>query len=728
MNSKKEKSENYLNRNQIEEELSKIRIEEHRKKKNCNKITGIPVNIFIDSPSEMGSLKYGNLTPILIRKQNQIFMKKIEEGITGIRVFHGVNGSGKSYSLYHLAAYFYQFNPFLQDPKINQKDQIPNQPNSNSNSFSKKQKWVVFYLNNLQNFLKKESHDVASEIMEYFFQNYGESLFQKCKFNFDKKFWFEDDPLQDEQKKVGLCKIFLQKLIKLKTNEFRILIALDNYNDLFRETNQNQNQKHILDFFKTVREIQSGLIIVATSPSFEYRNTIRDIDLITSGFKSYFYNQEEFEILSKWKQKENKLPQDQTIEKFEDLTNKSPRMLYIISQTYDDLNTFSGDTRKFLIQSQKNCISHYQKRIEFILEKIQELWDPNRMRQEIEFPTMVCLNENPDFIPDFWEVAELFEEILIEEENDEKKEKKTNSNQQIQPTSYFESNLKLVPITKYIREAFFEAFEKPQISLFRFLFQSGDELRAFELVVLNIFRRSLGSKIELNHMSLQGKQRNPFTFNIKIRNIIYQDKDNPLKKMEVGDFIVCFEGHSRIDFVCLSENEKKEKELFFIQVSTQIYNENFSKVDSLFQDRDFENQTNTSILQYYSELSGMNCSIPKWNEIESEQKKQKAKIKQLYQKQKENEEKHLTHKEIQKIRKSTLILPKNHYYFYFTHQDYLETTSQFAKDPVILVNKEEIFGLKSLDFYQFLFASSKIHKQETIWNNLNFQSNSKSNF
>ncbi|KAJ5067821.1 MITOCHONDRIAL 28S ribosomal protein S29 [Anaeramoeba ignava] len=111
---------------EIQNELSKIRIEEHSKSKHCNKISGIPYNIFLDSPIEIINQKHENLSPILIRKQTQSLMNEIQEGSRKKNlVLYGGNGTGKSYTLFHLACYFSSFHPWnIQKKKESNKENL----------------------------------------------------------------------------------------------------------------------------------------------------------------------------------------------------------------------------------------------------------------------------------------------------------------------------------------------------------------------------------------------------------------------------------------------------------------------------------------------------------------------------------------------------------------------------------------------------------------------------
>eukprot|EP01156_Anaeramoeba_ignava_P020996 Anaeramoba_ignava/c17856_g1_i1.p1 GENE.c17856_g1_i1~~c17856_g1_i1.p1 ORF type:complete len:115 (-),score=34.52 c17856_g1_i1:181-525(-) len=106
----KEKSITVLNENEILNILKQLPLNLHSNAQNMNQIGGIPYDIFGYKPNHIKSEKQGELSPILIREQTQILMNKIRTGkISEKHVLYGFNGAGKSYILYHLAAYFSQF-------------------------------------------------------------------------------------------------------------------------------------------------------------------------------------------------------------------------------------------------------------------------------------------------------------------------------------------------------------------------------------------------------------------------------------------------------------------------------------------------------------------------------------------------------------------------------------------------------------------------------------------
>ncbi|KAJ5071036.1 MITOCHONDRIAL 28S ribosomal protein S29 [Anaeramoeba ignava] len=774
----KEKPKRIVTKEEMEKELEEIPLDLHTKPENVNKIGGIPSNIFDWEESNINFEKQGKLSAILIRKQTQNLIKKIKKGISRKQVLYGSNGAGKSYTLYHIAAYFSQFHVSKVFSQINylinqtykktftnfsfyfyfyfsfdfdgndkpnwkKQEKIKRNQNSKSNSknhtnemdekklihsnqdrfhqfqvdekeninlisdqkeekqkrtktYGKKQeKWVVLYLNDLNSLINESSFYVAKRIMEDLFHRYGKKLFQTCKFDFEEDLFFSTKfTTEMKEEIIESCRNFLQNLFYLKTHKFRILIAIDEFNILYRE---KFDINHILNVFRYFPSIRNGMLLVALSSSFDHHK-IPDLNLLLYGTEIRFYNKFEFNSICKWKQKERKLPQKNSIKTFQKFTNQVPQMLDIVSLTYQNWKDYDQTTNDFTYQCVSNSIDFYQTRIEYFLEKIFQNKNDSSFYQQIIFPTLVYLNHNLNVLPPIWEKSGLFYHILLPDENNRNQknfENKKATHAHLNANfRKFQKKKKILPICEFVKEAIIQIFQLQEINFIRTLCSLNIRGWAFELFVLNLFHSQINSQITLDNFDLKGNKGIPKSFEIKIKNFIHQEREKPLKKIEVGDFIVCFGNHWVIDFVCLSKNQEDEKELFYIQVSVQKYNQHSKKVDDLFSLSEFSIQEKkVSLLEYYSNLAGMKFDSEKINLLSNQEKNE------------ENQEKN-EFKE--KSQENQFVLPQNQYYVYITAENYWETTSQFSFDPVILVNANSLSLLKpsfSLDQIKDFFIS-----------------------
>ncbi|KAJ5067820.1 hypothetical protein M0811_03010 [Anaeramoeba ignava] len=563
---------------------------------------------------------------------------------------------------------------------------IHKQKNQNQN-----QKWVVLYLNDLLRLSRLESHVVSKQIMTYLFARYGIKLFEKCNFDYDEQLWNKKKPKsKDKRQMIKNCKNFFENLFELNVEEFKFMIAIDEYNILYRE--KFPDPKHILNIFKDLRNIRNGLMITAVSSSFD-QDKIPYIDFQEFGVKTKRFTESEFESIFEWKRKEGTIPQYLTRDYWQQFTNAVPRVLYMVSRRYRTSKNESFDESTFLLNCGIDCIDHYKKRVRYVLQKIKEIKNPETIKQDIQLPTLICLNENITSLPEFWELSGLFEtQFSSRNSNFQQKENENDRKlNQKQPSQPIEKQV--VPICSWVTSAILEIFRNDGVNSVNFLCSYDIKWKALELFVLNGFQNFSSTskqKLTLSNRNLKGKkQENPETFQISIKRIVYQDQQKSLEDISIGDLIVCYKGHSVVDFVCLSKNENQEKELFYFQVSILDYAHHDKKVDSLFK-RDFKptKQKKTSILEYYSKLSGIKLDENTSQFIERLSK----------QNQKKKKEEISPKEEKQEIRKNSYILPPNQYYVYITSTSNFLKSSQYSQDPVILVNGQHLNQINPFDY------------------------------
>ncbi|KAJ5071326.1 hypothetical protein M0811_10388 [Anaeramoeba ignava] len=406
--------------------------------------------------------------------------------------------------------------------------------------------------------------------MKNLFTRYGNQLFQKCDFDYDKKLWNKGNSTrEDKQQMVEDCQNFFEQLFELEIKEFKVLIAIDEYNVLYRE--QFKDSEHILNIFKNLPDITSGIMIASLSSSF-YQNKIPEIDFQEFGVKTTIYTKSEFKSIFEWKRKEGKIPQHRTTNFLEKFTNKVPRVLDIVSTSYRNWKKQSSHALRLINQFILDCIEHYKKKVNYVLNKIKQIKDHQQIKQEIELPTLLCLNGNITYLPEFWELSGLFHIFYSNNSNDKEKENEDEDEMELSQTETLKSFKKeIVPICEWVKEAILEIFKSQGFSYINILCQLDLKLDGIKTICFEWIRK------------------------------VYKI---PLENISIGDLIVCYKSHSVVDFVCLSKNEKEEKQLFYFQVSILDYPHHKTRVDSLFK-RNFKptNQQETSILEYYSNLS-----------------------------------------------------------------------------------------------------------------------------
>ncbi|KAJ5066629.1 MITOCHONDRIAL 28S ribosomal protein S29 [Anaeramoeba ignava] len=522
-----------------EENLSKS-ILNHSKKKNVNRVGVIDLNFKLGFPQSIEKHEVENSIPILIRQQTQEILQKIEKnGFIKSYIFTGPPGVGKSYMLYHIADYC-----------------------------SKLSNWVVIYLPNIDEWINQESYVISRKIVINLIQNY-QSILSKCfAFEYDTKLWDEKNPTEESKTKmISECTRLLNYLMMGNLFDIRVLVAIDEWNFLFRQ--ERKYQEHILDIFKIIPTINQGFFLAAVSSSFHYPIDPNNSNkrFLECRIPIQIFNEAEFQSIINWLKQNDYLPQSMKDEEIEKFTARIPKLIGFLFQSYYN----------YRLSQKQNWLSHahylaeesYESMISHVLDKKKIDYD------QVNFIKNIYLNSPIKYLEDEWKFLGLF-----------KKNNQTN-----------EFN----PICESVRKAFMSVFHHKPNSYLSIL-ASNEQSRwiSVELYVFESFISKIQKSITIPNINLRGeKGKNQQEFTIFLTQQILQQPSETLDKLEPGTFLKCYRDHPAIDCIAYSTT----KELFYIQISEKSYSQHIPKIDSLFETT--FNRTEETILQYYSRICGM---------------------------------------------------------------------------------------------------------------------------